>query len=198
MTDSMSRRTFWDPFTLSFSESQLEKRYEMHLTRSLFVSVDQAFANISIVFASTLALILVIRGYPHLSPLSLLNTLQGICAALILRYCPDWYLKNRTILILLQRCCRIGISAYGLSLIDPNATQHNSVFRAVVFCVGFTMYPFGLPLIFKVRFDYFDADRDLDCSCTSCIICLQWRWSFSASSHGFVQPMLNKTKMSCC
>jgi len=143
----------WDPLSLAFCDAHLEERYTQYLADSTFLAVDWAFAYYGMASNLVVALLESYRGRQFgFLVTSSVNFCCGASVAIALRReNRQWFLKNRTQMILVLRSVRMtsGICAYHLFPWD--APGRTLLVRSIVFGLFCTYWTCGMPLNFKVH-----------------------------------------------
>lgn len=152
-----SRRTSissaWDPLSLAFSDGDLESHYATYLALYTFLPVDLAFARFGIFTCVVMAWGIFQGWWPRSFFVTL--TVNAVCGTtIILAQGGDrrwWYLRNRTVLVLLLRTVRCAFGIYVISSLPNDMPEWSPVRLVILFAFVSFYWQVGMPLTFKVR-----------------------------------------------
>lgn len=142
----------WDPLTLAFSNEELESHYTDYLATSTFLAVDRAFAYFGLT-SSALLTCLSLFGV-HAASFSVTAIVNGLCGFSVIalqRNGRSWFLKHRTLVILILRNIRCAGSVYAYIRLPPDGPEFPQLGRCILFGCIWIVWACGMPLKFKVK-----------------------------------------------
>lgn len=145
--------SLWHPLSLVFSDQQLERHYSRYRSIRTFLHVDLVFAC-SGIFSSVVKAWAILNGWGSTRMFASVVTTILCAGAVIFALGRDhgsWFLRNRTILILLMRTVHVTVGIYSCtSQLGENA-KLTPVGRVLAFALVFFYWPVGMQLTFQLH-----------------------------------------------
>lgn len=142
----------WDPLSLAFSDKELESQCSKYSTALIFSRADREF--VSILHPTTWFLVFgILSGSLPVSfyTQTMVYYICGILTVGLQRNCTAWFLKHRTLIILLLRTLHLRVLFYVATLLPrekPVLLQFLSIQAAAIFLIYWTI---SMPIIFQVH-----------------------------------------------